>query len=188
VTELTGERVFLRPWRSDDAAFVYDLYSRWEVQRYIGREPQVMEAPEHALALIERLRGKEHAALGYWAVEALSTGELVGTVMLQGIRISGTQGPSTEVEIGWHFHPDAWGHGYATEAARLVLQHGFDSGLNRVIAVAHPDNTASHRICERLGMTDAGRTAHYYDTECELFVIDHQEDSTVARREVSNAR
>jgi RimJ/RimL family protein N-acetyltransferase len=188
MTELTGERVFLRPWRSDDAAFVYDLYSRWEVQRYIGREPQVMKDPEQALALIERLRSKEDAVLGYWAVEALSTAQLVGTAMLQGIRISGTQGPSAEVEIGWHFHPEAWGHGYATAAARLVLQHGFDSGLNRVIAVAHPDNTASHRVCMRLGMTDAGRTARYYDTESELFVIDRPEDSTVARGEVSNER
>ncbi|MGO4300857.1 GNAT family N-acetyltransferase [Leifsonia sp. RAF41] len=74
--------------------------------------------------------------------------------------------------MGWHFHPDAWGNGYATDAARRVLQHAFDSGLKRIIAVAHPDNTASHRVCLRLGMRDAGRTARYYDTQCELFTID----------------
>lgn len=162
----------LRPWTVDDAAFVYDLYSRWEVQRFIGREPQVMTEPRQARALIERLRSREDGVLGYWAVRSLPTGNLVGTVMLQGIRISGTPGPSDEIEIGWHFHPDAWGHGYATEAARLVLTHAFDSGLTRIIAVAHPDNTASHGVCLRLGMSDAGRTARYYDTECELFVIE----------------
>ena len=180
MTELSGERVLLRPWRLDDAAFVYDLYSRWEVQRYIGREPQVMTEPRQARALIERLRGKEDGVQGYWAVETLSTGRLVGTAMLQGIRISGTQQPSDEIEIGWHFHPDAWGNGYATDAARRVLRHAFDSGLKRIIAVAHPDNTASHRVCLRLGMSDAGRTARYYDTECELFVIDRQDDAPIA--------
>ncbi|MFF1879776.1 GNAT family N-acetyltransferase [Leifsonia sp. NPDC058230] len=169
MNELTGDCVFLRPWRSEDAAFVYDLYSRWAVQRYIGREPKVMEDPEQAHALIRRLRSTEDPTLGYWAVEAVATGELVGTVMLQGIRLSGTQGPSDEIEIGWHFHPDAWGHGYATAAAKLVLQHGFESGLDRIIAVAHPENLASHRICLRLGMTDEGPTTRYYDTECELF-------------------
>ncbi|MFF1571756.1 GNAT family N-acetyltransferase [Leifsonia sp. NPDC058292] len=174
MTELIGDGVFLRPWRPEDAAFVYDLYSTWAVQKYIGREPKVMKDPDQAHALIERLRSADGPAIGYWAVEALATGQLVGTVMLQGIRLSGTQGPSDEIEIGWHFHPDAWGHGYATAAAKLALHHGFASGLDRIIAVAHPDNLASHRVCQRLGMTDAGLTTRYYDTECELFIADRQ--------------
>lgn len=49
------------------------------------------------------------------------------------------------------------------------MQHGFESGLARIIAVAHPDNTASHRVCLRLGMTELGPTTRYYDAEYQLF-------------------
>ncbi|MFG6444665.1 GNAT family N-acetyltransferase [Microbacterium sp. P07] len=166
---LTGSSVRLRPWIAGDAAFVFDLYSRWEVQRYLGHEPRVMEDIEAAHALIDRLRGRSGPVLGYWAVEATATGTLVGTVMLQHIRLSGTREPSTEVEIGWHFHPDSWGHGCATEAAQLLMQHASASGLDRIIAVAHVENAASRRVCLRLGMTDQGRTTRYYDAEYQLF-------------------
>lgn len=147
VRSLSGSGVALRPWREGDADFVFDLYSRWEVQRYLGHEPKAMEGLDEAHALIERLRSRSGPVLGYWAVESAASGALVGTVMLHGIRLSGTRGPSGEVEIGWHFHPNAGGHGYATEAAQLVMQHGFESGLDRIIAdpVVHhraqPDST-----------------------------------------------
>jgi RimJ/RimL family protein N-acetyltransferase len=165
----SGSGVLLRPWQANDADFVFDLYSRWDVQRYLGREPKVMEGIDEACALIDRLRERSGPVLGYWAVESAASGVLVGTVMLQGIRLSGTRGPSDELEIGWHFHPNAWGHGYATEAAQLVMQHGFESGLDRIIAVVHTDNAASSRVCLRLGMTDEGVTKRYYDAEYELF-------------------
>ena len=166
---MTGSRLVLRPWRPEDAGFVYDLYSRWNVQRYLGHAPTVMAGVDEAHALIERLRSRIDPVLGYWAVEEESRHTLLGTVMLQGIRLSGTQGPSTEVEVGWHFHPDAWGHGYATEAAQLVMQRAFDEGVDRVIAVVHPGNEASRRVCLRLGMTDEGATSRYYDAEYVLF-------------------
>lgn len=166
---LSESGVVVRPWRVEDADFVFDLYSRWDVQRYLGHEPKVMEGIEEAHALIERLRARSGPVLGYWAVESAASGALVGTVMLQGIRLSGTRDPSDEVEIGWHFHPNAWGHGYATDAAQQVMQHGFESGLDRIIAVVHPENAASGRVCLRLGMTNEGLTDRYYDAEYELF-------------------
>ncbi|MFE5836355.1 GNAT family N-acetyltransferase [Arthrobacter sp. NPDC056493] len=156
--DLSGSNIMLRPWRTEDAGFVYDLYSRRDVQRHLGHEPRVMERADEAQSLIERLRSRNDPVLGYWAVEAATTDTVVGTVMLQGIRQSGTRGPSDEVEVGWHFHPDARGHGYATEAARLVMGHAFESGLNRIIALAHVDNKASHRVCRRLGMRHEGPT------------------------------
>ena len=42
-----------------------------------------------------------------------------------------------EVEVGWHLHPDSWGRGYATEAARAVIAQGFEAGLPEVYAVVH---------------------------------------------------
>jgi RimJ/RimL family protein N-acetyltransferase len=167
---MNGDRVELRPWCPADAAFAFDMYSRWDVQRYLGRDPKVMVDPAQADVLIARLAAVVDPVLGYWVVQLISTGELVGTVMLQGIRLTGADEPSNQIEIGWHFHPDAWGRGYATEAAKTVMQHGFDAGVERIIAVTHPDNSASQRICHRFGMKDEGVTNLYYDVECELFV------------------
>jgi RimJ/RimL family protein N-acetyltransferase len=167
--EMGGDRVRLRPWRTEDAAFVYDLYSRRDVVQYLGHEPKVMSEPARAEALLARLRATNDPVLGYWAVEASETKDLLGTVMLQNIRPSGTEQAPIEVEIGWHFHPAAWGRGYATEAAKLLLQHGFSSGVKQIIAVALPANSASHRICRRLGMTDEGITDRYYDADYNVF-------------------
>ncbi|RIJ58216.1 N-acetyltransferase, partial [Clavibacter phaseoli] len=77
-----------------------------------------------------------------------------------------------ETEIGWHLHPDAWGRGVATEAARRVLAHAAEGGLARVLAVTNPANAPSQAVCRRIGMRPLGRTRAYYDADCELFRVD----------------
>jgi RimJ/RimL family protein N-acetyltransferase len=62
-----------------------------------------------------------------------------------------------EIEIGWRFLRSAWGNGFATEASLPVLRHGFETvGLARVVADVHPDNAASLRVAEKLGMHCVG--------------------------------
>ncbi|TFD06468.1 GNAT family N-acetyltransferase [Cryobacterium sp. TMT1-66-1] len=82
--------------------------------------------------------------------------------------------PSGEIEIGWHLHPDAWGHGYASEAARAVLAHAFVMGLDRISAVTNKDNVASQAVAQRIGMTHKGTTSDYYNAECELFSVERK--------------
>jgi RimJ/RimL family protein N-acetyltransferase len=120
-------------------------------------------------ARIERWRGQnaENPAEGRWAVARRSDGVVVGTVIL--VQLPDGDG---ELEIGWHLHPDAWGHGYATEAARAVLTRAFRRGVEEVFAVVRPDNTASIAVCRRLGMEALGRTDRYYDAALELFRVD----------------
>lgn len=65
--------------------------------------------------------------------------------------------PSGDIEIGWHLHPDAWGHGYAAEAAARVLAHAFACGLDKVVAVTNIANTASQTVAKRNGMSHLGR-------------------------------
>lgn len=56
-------------------------------------------------------------------------------------------------EIGWRLAPAYWGRGLASEAARAALHHGFETlGFSQVIATVQPDNRASIRIVEKLGM------------------------------------
>jgi RimJ/RimL family protein N-acetyltransferase len=76
-----------------------------------------------------------------------------------------------EVEVGWHFHPDSWSYGYATEAARATIARGFEHGLAEIHAVVRPDNAPSIAVCRRLGMTPLGRTSRWYGTELEAFVV-----------------
>lgn len=169
--ELTTARLRLRSWSSDDADFLFDMHSRWEVQRFIGREPAVMADRAEAVASIERRRALDHPVHGIWAIETLVDRQLVGTLLLKPIPASGGQTVQLgdDVEIGWHLHPDHWRHGYATEAGAAVLAHTFAAGLSRVVAVTAPENVASQAVCRRLDMRHLGKTRAYYDTTCELF-------------------
>ncbi len=86
------------------------------------------------------------------------------------VRRRGALCPS-EVEVGWHLHPDAWGNGYATEAATAAVTDAFARGLERVIAVTHLDNHASQAVCRRLDMRHLGLTNRYMDTTCNLYEL-----------------
>jgi RimJ/RimL family protein N-acetyltransferase len=77
-----------------------------------------------------------------------------------------------EVEIGWHLHPDAWGRGYATEAALAVLRHGFEAGLEEIHAVTHVDNWPSQAVCRRIGMKHRGVIRKWYAGPSEHFLAD----------------
>lgn len=58
-----------------------------------------------------------------------------------------------EWEVGWAVHPDEWGRGYATEAARHVMDWGFrELKIHRIVAFCHVFNEASVRVMEKLGM------------------------------------
>lgn len=168
---IASDRLLLRPWGADDAGFLLDLESRWEVVRFLGAHPVTMRTRADALASIARRRAVDHPVHGIWAIVAAG-GRLVGNLLLKPIPLSAGEsaGGPGDVEIGWHLHPDAWGHGYATEAAQAVLRDAFGRGLAKVLAVTDPDNHASQAVCRRLGMTALGRTAKYYDTVNELFV------------------
>jgi RimJ/RimL family protein N-acetyltransferase len=173
MNELRTERLLIRPWRDDDADidFAFDMYARMDVQRYIGVVPRVMQTRDEARERIARwVAGLEHPAHAVRLVELAETGQPLGNVLLKPIPDSAFLEPRHDTEIGWHFHPDAWGHGYATEAASAVLEEGFGAGLPRIVAVTNPANAASQRVCLRIGLEAQGLSDAYYDTTCALFV------------------
>ncbi len=169
---LDTNRLQLRAWSGEDVDFAFDMYSRWEVHRFVGRVPKVMADRKEAEIAVARWGAIDHPTYGAWAVQHCQNGKLLGSVMLKPIPVSSDEFPLTDggdIEIGWHLHPDAWGHGYATEAGTRVLEHTFDSGLAQVVAVVVAANTAARAVAARIGMTHQGPTARYYDTTCELF-------------------
>jgi RimJ/RimL family protein N-acetyltransferase len=80
----------------------------------------------------------------------------------------GKRGP--DIELGYRLGAAHWGRGYATEAARAVLKFGIeDLGLDRIVAVTHPENHASKRVLVKTGFSDRGLTDRYYDHMTHLF-------------------
>jgi RimJ/RimL family protein N-acetyltransferase len=169
MTVYETDRLRVREWTEDpaDLARIYGIYSRWEVARWLGATPRVMAGPQEAPEAVRRWRSLHAASggrFGVWAIEVRDTGVVAGTVLFKVL-----PNGDGEVEVGWHLHPDSWGSGYATEAARGAVARGFASGLAEVFAVVYPDNTASLAVCRRLGMTALGRTTRWYGVECEAF-------------------
>ena len=165
--ELTTARLRLRAWTTAPAELdrLADLYSRDEVSRWLGGTPSV--PPAELVARWTAVNDLD-ARFGCWAIER--TDGAVGSLVVAGtVLFKPLPNGVGEVEVGWHLHPDSWGHGYATEAARAVIERGFDAGLPEVYAVVRPGNTASLAGCARLGMQRLGRFRRWYDVELEAF-------------------
>ena len=125
----------------------------------MNADPRVMEHFPTLLtraesdAFVDRIQRRWDAdGLGLWAVERREDGRFLGFTGLVLERSGMPLGPC--VEIGWRFAAEAWGNGYATEAARAALRFGFEVlDLEEILSWTVPANTASRRVMERIGMT-----------------------------------
>lgn len=166
-------RLVLRAHADSDADFLFDLFRRPEVARWSGQGIP-MQHRDEAVARIARSpeRAGDHPATGIFLVSVRATGSPAGIAML--VPIPSSAGFEREdTEIGWHFHPDVWGNGYATEAAQALVDRAFAAGIPELHAVTNPDNAASQAVCRRLGMTDLGLRTDWYDQELRAFRLDH---------------
>jgi RimJ/RimL family protein N-acetyltransferase len=154
---LRTARLNLRPYVADDLDALYDIQSRPEVTRYLLYDVRNRDQVRGILEQRIQADGPERDAVDL-AVVLPDTGALIGDVVLFLRSKENRQG-----EIGYLFHPDYGGRGYATEAARMLLRLGFeDYGLHRIIGRIDARNTASARVLERLGMR---REAHFVQNE-----------------------
>ena len=88
----------------------------------------------------------------FWAVEAAGVSTFTG---IAGLVVPQFESHFTPcVEIGWRFAHEFWGRGYASEAARALLEFGFErAGLDEIVSLTVPTNERSRRVMERIGMT-----------------------------------
>lgn len=144
---LATERLILRPWQEADKLPFAAL----------NADPAVMEfmpsrlTREQSDALIGRFADAFDAdGVTFYALEERATGDLVGAAGLFHVR----QLPfAPAVEIGWRLRRQSWGKGYATEAARAALAHGFGPlGFDEIVAFTAAPNLRSQRVMDRIGM------------------------------------
>ena len=145
---LRSKRLVLR--RFDDA----------DLPRFaaLNADPVVMEHFPRTRDAAETLRFMERAneeidrrGYGLWAVERSDTDAFVGFTGLH--HHDGDTHPFPCVEVGWRLHRDAWGHGFATEAAEAAIAHGLDIGVRDIVSFTVPANTKSRAVMARLGLT-----------------------------------
>jgi ribosomal-protein-alanine N-acetyltransferase len=149
VDRLDTPRLHLRPFAEGDAEIVHRVYSDPEVMRYVATGPAADLAATRRL-LAEYTSHQGIHGYSFWAVIERESGALIGDAGLY-------RTPAGEVELGYTLGMPWWGRGLATEAAEAWLGSAFGPlGIDEVIALAEPANTASLRVLEKIGMRRAG--------------------------------
>jgi [ribosomal protein S5]-alanine N-acetyltransferase len=125
--------------------------------RYVGAEGSARTV-EQTTARVGRLIDHQHAhGFSLWAVADRDRGEVVGVAGLVLVEMT-----RPEVEVVYELERDAWGRGIATEVGRACLDVAFGPlGLERVVALSYPENAASVRLMQKIGMTDDGELEAY---------------------------
>lgn len=170
MTEIATERLLLRRWRVEDVQPFAAMCSDPEVMRYIGFGST--RTREQAVSAIEAYEaGWEENGYGLFAVEHFESGHLIGFTGLAQPTFLPEIMPA--IEIGWRFAREAWGKGYATEAAKAALDFGLNTlGIPEVVSIYQTENHASGRIMEKLNMRfdretldpSCGRSVRIYRT------------------------
>ena len=144
--ELETERLRLRPLRPDDADALHAVLGDADTMLWY---PAPFTQEQTADWIQRWIDSYQHRGYGLWAMELLSTGEVIGDAGL----VLQLVDDEPLVEVGWHVGRDMWGQGYATEGGRASVQWGFDNlDVDRIISLIRPENVASWRVAEKLGL------------------------------------
>lgn len=156
---LETERLRLRPYRPDDLGDLHAMFSDPEHMKWY---PAPFDRETTQVWLERQIDGYRTRGFALWIVEERASGEFLGTAGPTTPVVDGVE----EVEIGWHTRPGRKGEGIAPEAARAARDWVFANlDVDHVISLVRPENRASCRVAEKLGM--------HLDREVDYKGIDH---------------
>lgn len=166
---LTTDRLIVRDWSADDADAALAIYGSAEVTQWLtpamhrvedmAAMRSVLQAWQEAQPNLPRPRGR-------WAIQRRDDGAVVG-----GLAIRLLPPYEDDLELSWQLDPQAWGHGYATEAARALIDWAFSQDTDELFAVARTANRRAIATAERLGMQWVGETTKYYGLNLQVYRI-----------------
>ncbi len=151
---LETARLRLRRFRADDVDAIFAIIGDDVAMQFYPRTFNRHDAGEWVARNLRRYAEHGH---GLFAVMSKGSDEVIGDCGV--IRQEMEGGP--QLEVGYHFRRDQWGHGYATEAARACMGLAFQNlGAENVISLIRPENLPSRRVAERNGMQIERQVIH----------------------------
>lgn len=149
---LKTDRVGFSTWNDTDIELAIQLWGEKDVTRFICATGEFTQQDIINRLNIEISNYKQFS-VQYWPIFELKTGELIGCC---GIRPF--QAEDRTYELGFHLRREYWGRGYASEAARAVINYSFEILKTiRIYAGHHPENTASEKLLKKLGFQYIGK-------------------------------
>lgn len=161
------DRLILRGLRDDDLDDFAEMMADERVARWFGGQP--IDRKESWLSLAMHLGHWTLRGYGQWAAEERETGRFVGRI--------GLWQPATwpGLEVGWAVTPELWSRGYATEGGRAAVAWAFEQlGVDEVISLTIPDNAASRRVMEKVGL-HYDRTQEVAGHEQVIYLVNRDE-------------
>jgi RimJ/RimL family protein N-acetyltransferase len=157
VDEVLTPRLRIRMWEPEDLAALAEIFAKPQVWHFpFGRGFSEEETENYLTA---KIADQKRGILSPSAAEDRATGGIIGYISLAPPNYLPEIMPA--VEIGWRLDPSYWGRGLATEGARALLEYGFDvMALSEIVSVYEPENVASGRVMDKLGMHLERETLH----------------------------
>ena len=155
---LETSRLYLRELVPEDAEMILRLDRDPDVMRYMPAVARARVSRVYAQKFVrdQVTYSKGHPGLGIFPTILKTQDTWIGWATLK--HLADTE----EIEIGFRYLPAYWNQGYATEAAAALLKYGFEKmKLPRIVAVVHPDNAASMRVIEKIGLEYVRDDQHY---------------------------
>ncbi len=169
--QIETARLKLRAPVAEDAPTLASLWSDPDVTKYI---PIILFRTKEELEEFIPLTRQRWAERGFGMliVTTKENDTVIGYCGLQFLN------SSPQVEIYYGFSKNAWDRGFATEAARAMLRFAFETvKLESVAGVTQPENTASQKVLEKIGLKKDPETRTFYDNVCAYFTISREEFS-----------
>lgn len=142
------KRLILRDYEEEDILKLAEINEDEIVMEFFPRPYDLVETQDFVVSQNEQMREKK---FGFFAVEEKKTKRFIGFVGLNKPDFQASFMPA--IEIGWRLDHAKWNQGFATEAAKAVLEYGFDEiGLEEIVSFTASINLKSRKIMEKIGM------------------------------------
>ncbi len=165
---LETERLILRHWTESDLAPFAAMNADTEVMEYFPSTLERQSSDELAQRMQEHLT---KSGWGSWACEVKEDSRFIGFV---GLHPNDDTPRGKTVEIGWRLSRDAWGFGYATEAAEAALDFAFNRlGLESIVSFTTVNNMRSRAVMERLGLHNTGENFDHPRVPSDSPLLEH---------------